>query len=240
MPPSRNLRSWGSGFKIAMRDLEIRGAGNLLGEEQHGHMEAVGYDLYCKMLGEAVKREKGIPQEEDFSTVVELPVDAYLPPSYITAESQRLDIYKRIAEIASEEEREDMLDELIDRFGEPPKPVQICFWWRSFGWRPTGLTSQKFHRKRIPYAWRCTRRQGYARRSFPTSWNSSRPMWPSPLTRSIRRFSIIWQRTAGRKPGIRWTAFWSSCAGCRRRRWTHRKSRPGRQEMGLPDEGKSL
>ena len=114
----------GSGFKIAMRDLEIRGAGNLLGEEQHGHMEAVGYDLYCKMLGEAVKREKGIPQEEDFFTVVELPVDAYLPPSYITAESQRLDIYKRIAEIASEEEREDMLDELIDRFGEPPKPVQ--------------------------------------------------------------------------------------------------------------------
>ena len=114
----------GSGFKIAMRDLEIRGAGNLLGEEQHGHMAAVGYDLYCKMLGEAVKKEKGIAPEEDFATVVELSIDAYLPGGYISSESQRLDIYKRIAQIGTGEEREEMLDELIDRFGEPPKAVQ--------------------------------------------------------------------------------------------------------------------
>ena len=114
----------GSGFKIAMRDLEIRGAGNLLGQEQHGHMEAVGYDLYCKMLNEAVKREKGGFVEEIFDTVIDLDIDAYLPESYVAGELQRLDLYKRIAEIDSEESRDEMLDELIDRFGEPAKPVQ--------------------------------------------------------------------------------------------------------------------
>lgn len=113
----------GSGFKIAMRDLEIRGAGNLLGQEQHGHMEAVGYDLYCKMLNEAVKRERGLVVEESFDTTVDLDMDAFLPESYIAGEEQRLDIYKRIAEIDGQEARDDMLDELIDRFGEPPKAV---------------------------------------------------------------------------------------------------------------------
>ena len=90
----------GSGFKIAMRDLEIRGAGNLLGEQQHGHMEAVGYDLYCKMLNEAVKREKGLDVDEDeFQTTVDMDIDAYIPSTYIRSESQKLDIYKRIAGI---------------------------------------------------------------------------------------------------------------------------------------------
>ena len=114
----------GSGFKIAMRDLEIRGAGNMLGQEQHGHMAAVGYDLYCKMLNEAVKREKGEVLEEHFDTTVDLEMDAYLPENYVSSEMQRLDLYKRIAEIHSQEERDEMLDELIDRFGEPGKPVQ--------------------------------------------------------------------------------------------------------------------
>ena len=114
----------GSGFKIAMRDLEIRGAGNLLGQEQHGHMAAVGYDLYCKMLGEAVKKEKGGVVEEYFDTTIDLDMDAYLPETYVASEEQRLDLYKRIALIDSQEGRDEMLDELIDRFGEPSKPVQ--------------------------------------------------------------------------------------------------------------------
>ena len=113
----------GSGFKIAMRDLEIRGAGNLLGKVQHGHMEAVGYDLYCKMLNEAVKNLKGIPTIEDFATTVDLDVDAFISPEYIVNETQKLDIYKRIASIENEKERDDMKDELLDRFGNIPKSV---------------------------------------------------------------------------------------------------------------------
>ena len=119
----REFTDLGSGFKIAMRDLEIRGAGNLLGAEQHGHMEAVGYDLYCKMLNEAVKQLKGEMEEEDFTTTIDLNVDAFIPDSYIPNEYQKLDIYKRIAAIESDEEREDMEEELIDRFGDSPKKV---------------------------------------------------------------------------------------------------------------------
>lgn len=113
----------GSGFKISMRDLEIRGAGNLLGAEQSGHMEAVGYDLYCKMLGEAVKEAKGESTEESFDTAVDVKVTAFIPPAYIGNEMQKLDVYKRIASLESEDEVDAMLDELIDRFGEPPKSV---------------------------------------------------------------------------------------------------------------------
>ena len=114
----------GSGFKIAMRDLEIRGAGNLLGAEQSGHMEAVGYDLYCKMLNEAVKEAKGVVMEDKFETAIDINTDAFIPPTYVSNELQKLDIYKRIAGIETEEEVEEMLEELIDRFGEPPKSVQ--------------------------------------------------------------------------------------------------------------------
>lgn len=114
----------GSGFKVAMRDLEIRGAGNLLGAEQSGHMEAVGYDLYCKMLHEAVKEAKGIAPTKQFETSIDLTVDAFIPSTYIANEVQKLDMYKRIAGIATADEEEEMLEELIDRFGEPPKSVQ--------------------------------------------------------------------------------------------------------------------
>ena len=120
----REFTDLGSGFKIAMRDLEIRGAGNLLGKSQHGHMQAVGYDLYCKMLNEAVKTKKGISVIEDFNTLVDLDVDAYIPPEYIVNEVQKLDIYKRIAGIESERECDDMREELIDRFGQVPKSVE--------------------------------------------------------------------------------------------------------------------
>jgi len=119
----REFTDLGSGFKIAMRDLEIRGAGNILGKQQHGHMAAVGYDLYCKMLNEAVKNLKGEKTQEDFSTVVELDADAYIPSSYILNEFQKLDIYKRIACIETNAECDDMREELLDRFGEIPRSV---------------------------------------------------------------------------------------------------------------------
>lgn len=119
----REYTDLGSGFKIAMRDLELRGAGNLLGAQQHGHMNAVGYDLYCKMLNEAVKEAKGIHTMEDFETSVDLNVDAYIPDFYISNEFQKLDIYKRIAGIETQQDYDDMLEELLDRFGEPGKAV---------------------------------------------------------------------------------------------------------------------
>ncbi len=120
----REFTDLGSGFKIAMRDLEIRGAGNLLGAEQHGHMQSVGYDLYCKMLNEAVKELKGTAKVEDrYETVLDLETDAYIPDSYIKNEAQKLDIYKRIATLETPEECEDMAEELIDRFGDLPKAV---------------------------------------------------------------------------------------------------------------------
>ena len=114
----------GSGFKIEMRDLELRGAGNLLGKVQHGHMEAVGYDLYCKMLNEAVKKEKGIETIEDFNTTIDLDVDAFIPNEYIMNEYQKLDIYKRIASAISSQECDDMYDEMKDRFGNVPKSAE--------------------------------------------------------------------------------------------------------------------
>lgn len=120
----REFTELGSGIKIAMRDLEIRGAGNVLGSVQHGHMQAVGYELYCKLLGAAVSELKtGVAREEGYSTCVELEGDAYIPYEYISNEEQKLDIYKRIALIESKEDYSDMQDELIDRFGDPPSAV---------------------------------------------------------------------------------------------------------------------
>lgn len=125
----REFTELGSGFKIAMRDLEIRGAGNLLGAKQHGHMEAVGYDLYCKMLNDAVKKMKGEEvEEEEYETSVEMDVDAFIPATYIRSEFQKLEIYKRIADIKTEEEYLDMQEELVDRFGEMPSSVSNLLW----------------------------------------------------------------------------------------------------------------
>ncbi len=120
----REFTELGSGIRIAMRDLEIRGAGNLLGAEQHGHMEAIGYDLYCKLLNQAVQALKGGKEKEEFETVVDFTIDAYIPPSYIKNEVQKLEIYKRISAIETEEEAMDMQDELTDRFGDLPRAVE--------------------------------------------------------------------------------------------------------------------
>lgn len=119
----RDYTEFGSGFRIALRDLEIRGAGNLLGPEQHGHIESVGYDLYMKLLSEAILEEKGeIPQQRAEHTI-EISIDAYIPESYINSSTQRIEAYKKISLILSEEDSRDVLDELCDRYGEPPEPV---------------------------------------------------------------------------------------------------------------------
>ncbi|MBQ7038366.1 MAG: transcription-repair coupling factor [Clostridia bacterium] len=120
----REFTEFGAGFKIAMRDMEIRGAGNLLGAQQHGHMEAVGYDLYLRLLAEAVDEEKGKPKTREAECLIDLPVSAHIPESYIGTNAQRLDMYRRIADIRTEEDSLDVYDELIDRFGEPPAAVQ--------------------------------------------------------------------------------------------------------------------
>lgn len=121
----REFTEFGAGFKIAMRDMEIRGAGNLLGAQQHGHMEAVGYDMYLRLLADAVSEEKGQTQTtREAECLIDIPVSAHIPESYIAANAQRLDIYRRIADIRTEEDSLDVYDELIDRFGEPPEAVQ--------------------------------------------------------------------------------------------------------------------
>ena len=121
----REFTEFGSGFKIAMRDLEIRGAGNILGGEQHGHMESVGYDMYLKLLTEAIQREKGeeVPAG-DAECLVDMQIQAHIPEGYISSLSQRLDIYRRIADIRSFDDASDVIDELIDRYGEPPAAVK--------------------------------------------------------------------------------------------------------------------
>ncbi len=120
----REFTEFGSGFKIAMRDLEIRGAGNVLGGEQHGHMEAVGYDLYLKMLNDAINEEKGEKVKSEADCLIDLKMSAHIPENYINVLSQRIAMYRRIAGVKTEEDLRDVLDELIDRFGEPPREVQ--------------------------------------------------------------------------------------------------------------------
>lgn len=120
----REFTEFGSGFKIAMRDLELRGAGNIMGAQQHGHMESVGYDMYLKLLAEAVSEERGEEnQSKELDCLIDISVDAHIPESYIESLTLRLDIYRRIADIRSVEDSEDVKDELRDRFGEPPESV---------------------------------------------------------------------------------------------------------------------
>ena len=120
----KEFTEFGSGFKIAMRDLELRGAGNLLGAKQHGHMADVGYDMYMKLLGEAVSSAKGeAPSGVDLDCVIDVQTEAHIPESYISNINQRLEIYRRIADIRTDNDASDVIDELIDRFGDVPKAV---------------------------------------------------------------------------------------------------------------------
>ncbi len=121
----REFTQFGSGFRIAMRDLEIRGAGNVLGAHQHGHMEAVGYDMYLKILSETIEEEKtGILHEPKKECLIDIAIDAHIPETYIDSVKNRISMYKRIAEVQNEEDAMDVIDEFIDRFGEPPAAVQ--------------------------------------------------------------------------------------------------------------------
>ena len=121
----REFTEFGSGFKIAMRDLELRGAGNIMGAQQHGHMESVGYDMYLKLLGEAVSEERGeAPAQKDLDCLIDISVDAHIPESYVESLTLRLDVYRRIADIRTPEDSNDVKEELRDRFGEIPQSVQ--------------------------------------------------------------------------------------------------------------------
>ncbi|MGN1481787.1 transcription-repair coupling factor [Porcipelethomonas sp.] len=119
----REFTQFGSGFRIAMRDLEIRGAGSILGGKQHGHMESVGYDMYIRLLTEAIAEEKGEPVKKAADCSVDIQIDAHIPEKYIESLAQRLDIYKKIAAVETPEDKVEMIDELIDRYGDPPKSV---------------------------------------------------------------------------------------------------------------------
>jgi transcription-repair coupling factor (superfamily II helicase) len=113
----------GGGMAIAMKDLEIRGAGNLLGGEQSGHIADVGFDLYVRLVGEAVSEFRGDGQAEQADVKIELPIDAHLPHDYVPSERLRLEMYKRLAEVRADEDVALILEELVDRYGEPPAPV---------------------------------------------------------------------------------------------------------------------
>ncbi|CDG37095.1 Transcription-repair-coupling factor [Acetivibrio thermocellus BC1] len=121
----KEFTEFGSGFKIAMRDLQLRGAGNLLGPQQHGHIDSVGYDMYCKLLAEAVNELRGIPvTKEDEEISIDVNVSAYIDNDYIGDENQKIDMYKKIASINDEQDVIDAEDELMDRYGEIPQPVK--------------------------------------------------------------------------------------------------------------------
>ena len=120
----KEFTEFGSGFKIAMRDLEIRGAGSLIGEIQHGHLEEVGYDTYCRLLDEVLKEEQGIEVKPEFNVQIDLNVTSYIPDSYISDSNQKIEIYQDIALCKDEKDIEDIIDELVDRFGDIPHEVE--------------------------------------------------------------------------------------------------------------------
>jgi len=119
----REFTQFGSGFRIAMRDLELRGAGSILGGQQHGQMEQVGYEMYLNLLNEAIAEEKGETPPKPPSCTVDIQVEAHIPEDYIESMTSRLEIYRRVALVQTKSDQSELIDELIDRFGEPPKSL---------------------------------------------------------------------------------------------------------------------
>lgn len=148
----REFTEFGSGYKIAMRDLEIRGSGNILGESQHGHMNAIGYDLYIKFLRQAVSRAKGEEDAETTETSMDVLIDSYIPKNYIADESQRMEMYRKIAVVADDEDETDIIDELIDRFSEPPKPVMQLIQLSKLRHMASRLNVETIEQKKDEYA----------------------------------------------------------------------------------------
>jgi transcription-repair coupling factor (superfamily II helicase) len=120
----KEYAEFGAGFKVALRDLEIRGAGNLLGAEQHGYIDSVGYDLYVKLLNEAVLEERGMSAAASFESTIDFKIDAHVPEYYVSSSAMRMDVYKKISQIRTPGDKNELLDELTDRFGEPPRPTE--------------------------------------------------------------------------------------------------------------------
>ena len=120
----KEFTEFGSGFKIAMRDLEIRGAGSIMGEIQHGHMEQVGYDMYCKLLDEVVKEIQGETIEEEVEIQIDLDVSSYIPDEFIENASQKIEIYQNIAACKNEDDIQNVIDEIIDRYGKFPTEIE--------------------------------------------------------------------------------------------------------------------
>ncbi|MBR1555486.1 MAG: transcription-repair coupling factor, partial [Oscillospiraceae bacterium] len=119
----REFTQFGSGFRIAMRDLEIRGAGSILGGQQHGHIETVGYDMYMQMLNEAIAEVKGEKIQKVSNCTVDIQIEAYIPENYIQSDASRIDMYRKIATVRDESDESELIDELIDRYGEPPTAI---------------------------------------------------------------------------------------------------------------------
>ena len=188
----KEFTEFGAGFKIALRDLEIRGTGNILGAEQSGHMAAVGYDLYVKMINEAISELQGTQETEPVQTRIEVDIDAYLPSEYISADSMRIEMYKRIAEIHDEASRDDVIDELIDRFGDPAKPVMNLIYIAQIK-----KACEKLYIDRLQY------REGALQMRFSTEAHLDVPVLIQQISKD-KRMKLIQRQPGGlsfREPG---------------------------------------
>lgn len=185
----RDFTDLGSGFKIAMRDLEIRGAGNLLGPEQHGHIAAIGFELYCRLLEEAIRERKGERKPETPEPTIELPVDALLPTDYIADPRQRVEMYKKIAAAEDEQEIDAIEEEILDRFGDLPEVVRHLI----------GVAKIKILAKKVGVSAMAPERQELVARTFPgLSFDSEKVL---PL---LQKYKGIFRYQPGRIPNLRW------------------------------------